>query len=146
MKSWGTTNAACLGERMVIDTSALIAIFDDEPERPYFNELIAGTPVCRISAANYVECAIVLETRRGRTALHDLLVYMTRAGIEIDPVTADHAELAVDAYRTYGRGNHRAALNFGDAFSYALSIATGEPLLFKGSDFALTDVVPAIDL
>ena len=131
---------------MVIDTSALIAIFEDEPERSHFNELIAGTSVCRLSAASYVECSVVLETRRGRTALHDLLVYIARAGIEIEPVTADHAELAVDAYRTYGRGHHSAGLNFGDVFSYALSVATGEPLLFKGSDFALTDVVPATAL
>ena len=127
---------------MVIDTSALIAIFEDEPERGRFNRLIAGASSRRISTVNFVETSVVLETRRGRTAAHDFLVYITRAGIDIEPVTIEQAQLAVEAYRKYGRGRHRAGLNFGDVFSYALSVATGEPLLFKGEDFSLTDVVP----
>ena len=128
---------------MVIDASALIAILEDEPERGAFNRLIAGASVCRLSSVSYVETSIVLETRRGRAAVHDFLVYITRAGIEIEPAKSEHAQIAVDAYRTYGKGQHPAGLNFGDMFSYALSVATGEPLLFRGRDFSLTDVVPA---
>lgn len=130
---------------MVIDSSALIAILEDEPERSTFNRLIAAVPACWISAANYVETSIVLEARRGRAALHDLLVYLTRASIEVAPVTPEQAELATEAYRRYGRGNHPAGLNFGDVFAYALSVSLGEPLLFKGDDFAQTDVLRATD-
>ena len=125
---------------MVIDTSALIAVLENEPERGAFNQLIAGASKRRLSSASFVEASIVLETRRGRTAAHDLLVYIARAGIEIETVTADHARIAVDAYRTYGKGRHPAGLNFGDVFSFALSVATREPLLFKGDGFSLTDV------
>ena len=128
---------------MVIDTSALIAIFEDEPERSVFNRLIAGASSRRISTVNFVETSVVLETRRGRTAAHDLLVFIARAGIYIEPVTAEQAQLAVEAYRSYGKGRHQAGLNFGDVFSYALSAATEEPLLFNGDDFSLTDVKPA---
>lgn len=128
---------------MVIDTSALIAILEDEPERALFNRLIARTSGHLISAANHVETSVVLETRRGRSAVHDFLVYLTRAGIEVEPVTPEHARIAVDAYRTYGKGRHPAGLNFGDVFAYALAMATGEPLLFKGDDFSLTDVAQA---
>ena len=129
---------------MVIDTSALIAILEDESERSLYNRLIAGAATRRLSSANYVETSIVMEARRGRTAVHDLLVYIARAGIEIVEVTEEHAQIAVDAYRTYGKGRHTAGLNFGDVFSYALSVSVDEPLLFKGEGFALTDVVPAI--
>ena len=129
---------------MVLDTSALIAILTDEPERRAFNEAIEGDPVCLLSAANALETRIVLLHRFGEPAVRLFDGYLYRAGIEIVAVTAATADLAYDAYRTFGRGRHAAALNFGDCFAYALARETDEPLLFKGGDFSKTDIVPCL--
>lgn len=128
---------------MVIDTSAIIAVLCDEPERRHFNELIEADPTRLVSAASMLESAIVLGARFGRGGVDDLEAFIAQAGIAVRAFTASQARLASDAYQRYGRGNHRANLNFGDCFAYALAQETGEPLLFKGKDFAQTDVTPA---
>ena len=125
---------------MVIDTSALAAILFDEPERRSFNEKIEADPVRLLSAASFVEAALVIEARLGETGGRELDLFLHRAGIEVVAVDADQAESARRAFRRYGKGRHPAGLNFGDCFAYALAMARGEQLLFKGSDFTLTDV------
>ena len=96
-----------------------------------------------MSAANLLETSIVVESRGGSAAGYELDVFLERAGIELVPVTPRQVEAARLAWRRFGRGNHPARLNFGDCFAYALAEATGEPLLFKGKDFAQTDIEPA---
>jgi ribonuclease VapC len=128
---------------MVIDTSALVAILTDEPERRAFIEAIAGATVRLISAATVLEAGIVMEAKRGEHAGRELDLFLHRAKCEIVPVDAEQAEIARAAYRRYGKGRDAAGLNFGDCFSYALAKARGETLLFKGHDFAKTDAAPA---
>lgn len=128
---------------MVIDTSAILAILLNEPERRSFNEKIEGDPVCLMSAASYFEAAIIIDNRVGHDRGRDLKLLVVEAGIEIMPVTLEQAEIAREAYRRFGRGNHSAGLNFGDCFAYALAKTSDEPLLFKGSDFSRTDLLPA---
>ena len=125
---------------MVIDSSALLAILFDEPERRSFNPMIEADPVRLLSAATFVETAQVIETRLGEPGGREFDLLLHRAAVEIVPVDADQAEIARRALRRFGRGRHPAGLNFGDSFAYALAKTRGEPLLFKGSDFALTDV------
>lgn len=126
---------------MVIDTSALVAILQDEPEADAFADLLADATDPLISAATLFECSMVqARTRRGLENLDDLLL---AAGIRIAAVDIAQAHAARDAWLRYGKGRSPAALNFGDCFSYALATTTGRPLLFKGDDFALTDVTPA---
>lgn len=127
---------------MVIDTSALIAILADEPEGDRFIEVIADAPRAKMSAASYVETGIVLERFPDHAdGLDDLL---NALGIDIVPLSVIQARLAREAFRVYGRGRHAAALNFGDCFSYALAKSAEAPLLFKGNDFARTDIKPAV--
>src|SRR5579863_3726686 len=128
---------------MVIDTSAILAILNDEPERAAFNETIARSEACLISTASFVEASIVVESNRGYEGLRDFDLLIASAGIELVPVDAEQAHIARQAFRQYGKGRHSAALNFGDCFSYALARATGLPLLFKGGDFAKTDIQAA---
>lgn len=126
---------------MVLDTSALVAVLLDEPERPEFVRLIAEAPKRLLSTVSLVEASIVLEARLGEIAGRELDLFVHRARMQTIPVDDEQTELARAAWRTYGKGRHAAALNFGDVFSYALARATGEPLLFKGDDFARTDAV-----
>lgn len=128
---------------MVLDTSAILAILFDEPERDAFVRLIAADPVRLLSAANLVELTFVVESRKGDGGRADLELFLDAAEIEVQPVTAEHARLACDGFRRFGKGRHAANLNFGDVFAYALAKASAEPLLFKGNDFARTDVVTA---
>lgn len=128
---------------MVIDTSALIALLQEEEEAPRFRRLIAGASVCLVSAATQFEASMLALSRRGERGITELQATFTAASAEIVPVTADHARGALEAFRRFGKGRHPAALNFGDCFSYALAHATGEPLLFKGRDFAQTDIKAA---
>jgi ribonuclease VapC len=128
---------------MVIDTSAIIAILQKEPETTGFLALIETDSIRLMTAANYLEAAIIIEDRFGYDGIRDLKLFLSEAGIDIEPVSFDHAETAREAYREYGRGNHPAGLNYGDCFAYALAKATGEPLLFKGNDFVRTDVESA---
>ncbi len=125
---------------MVIDSSALAAIFFREPERQKFLSAITSSSTRIISAANVLEAGIVVESRLGDAAGRELDLFLIRGDFEIVPVNAEQAELARSAWRRYGKGRHRAALNFGDCFAYALAKWAGEPLLAKGTDFASTDV------
>lgn len=130
---------------MIIDTSALIAILRAEPEAVACAKAIERASVRRISAANFVEAAIVIDGSRDPVASRRFDDLCREAGLVIEPVTEAQARIAREAYRDYGRGSgHLAKLNFGDCFAYALAKATGEPLLFKGEDFLHTDVTPAI--
>ncbi len=121
---------------MIVDTSALIAILRDEPEARKFAIAIADAERRRISAANYLETAIVIDGSRDPIASRSFDDLIREAQIAIEPVTAEQARVAREAYRDFGRGTgHPARLNFGDCFAYALAKTTGEPLLFKGDDF-----------
>lgn len=128
---------------MVVDTSALLAIFFREREGAVFAGAIRNELDPLVSAASMLETGIVLDGRIAADATPDLDAFIAGTGLIVEPVTADHARLARAAYRTYGKGNHRANLNFGDCFAYALAKATDRPLLFKGNDFSHTDVVAA---
>ena len=125
---------------MVIDSSALLAILFGEPEKRRFNELIGSHAVRLMSAASYLESAIIIDDRLGYEGARDLSLFLREADIEIEPVTLAQAEIARDAYRRFGRGNHVAALSFGDCFAYALAKTLDAPLLFKGGDFGQTDI------
>jgi len=125
---------------MVLDTSALLAILQDEPERRAFNEAIAAADQRALSVASFVEASIVIEARYGAEGVRDLDLFIERAGIELVPVSVEHGHGARRAYARFGKGRHPAGLNFGDCFPYALANERGEPLLFKGEDFSLTDI------
>jgi ribonuclease VapC len=125
---------------MVIDTSALLAIFLAEPERKPFLDLILQAETRLISAANALETGIVLEARRGESAGSEFDLFLIRANLQIVPVDGEQVEIARSAWRKYGKGRHPASLNFGDCFAYALAKFSGEPLLAKGTDFTLTDL------
>jgi ribonuclease VapC len=125
---------------MVIDSSALLAILFGEPEKRRFNEKIAADAVRMMSAASCLESAIIIDDRLGYEGARDFKMFLAEADIVVEPVTLEQAEVARDAYRRFGKGNHVAALNFGDCFAYALAKTTGEPLLFKGDDFSQTDI------
>jgi ribonuclease VapC len=125
---------------MVIDTSALAAIFFHEPERPTFLEAIVGAENRLLSAASVLEAGMVLEGRQGEAAGREFDLFVIRARLQIVAVDAEQAELARSAWRRYGKGRHAAGLNYGDCFSYALAKATGESLLAKGREFSLTDI------
>jgi len=129
---------------MVIDTSALLAILQDEPERRAMVEAIEGADRRVLSVVSLVEASIVLEARRGPAAARLLDTLVERASIEVLPVDREQGALARQAYARYGRGRHAAGLNFGDCFAYALAAALGESLLYKGDDFSQTDAVPAL--
>lgn len=128
---------------MVIDTSAVLAILQNEPERRAINEAVEAADTRAMSVATLVESSIVLEARYGPEGVRDLDLYVAKAQVALVPVDAEQAHLARDAFRKYGKGRHRAGLNFGDCFSYALARSLAEPLLFKGDDFMHTDLVAA---
>jgi ribonuclease VapC len=125
---------------MTIDSSAIIAIFMNEPECLFFQNQILAAETRIMSAVSLVETGIVLEARLGAAVVRDLERYLDRLAIAVAAVDADLAWRALTAWRKYGKGRHRARLNLGDCFSYALSQSTGEPLLAKGEDFARTDL------
>ena len=130
---------------MIVDTSALIAILYDEPEARACVAAIHAAPQRRISAANFFEAAIIIDGARSPVSSRRLDDLVKEARLVIEPVTEQQARIAREAYRDYGRGSgHPARLNFGDCFAYALTRATGEPLLFKGNDFVHTDITPAL--
>ena len=125
---------------MVIDTSALVAVLFDEPERARLVQLITADPRRLISAGTLLESSIVIEARRGEAAGRELDLLLHRLGATVVPFDEAQSTLARAAWRRYGKGHHAAGLNLGDCFAYALSRLSGEPLLFKGTDFGLTDV------
>jgi ribonuclease VapC len=129
---------------MIVDTSALIAILRVEPDAPDHAAAIEAAAVRRISAANFVEAAVVMDSARDPVVSRRFDELVSAAELRIEPVTEGQARIARDAYRDFGKGSgHAAGLNFGDCFAYALAKEKGEPLLFKGNDFVHTDIVPA---
>jgi ribonuclease VapC len=130
---------------MVIDTSAILAILQREPERRSFLEAIEAADSTRMSVASFVETSIVIESRYGSEGLRDLDRFISRGSIELIPVDSEQGQLARSAFSRFGKGRHRAGLNYGDCFSYAAAINLGEPLMCKGDDFIHTDV-PMLDV
>jgi ribonuclease VapC len=129
---------------MIIDTSALVAILRDEREAKDCALAIERNPTRRVSAANFVETALVIDGSRDPIASRRFDDLVKEARIVIEPVSEAQARIAREAYRDFGKGSgHPAKLNFGDCFAYALAKTTGEPLLFKGDDFIHTDIIPA---
>jgi len=130
---------------MIIDASALIAILRAEPDAATYAEAIEKAHHRRISAANFLEAAVVIDRTGDPIASRRFDDLIRETQIEIEPVTERQARIAREAYRDFGKGSkHRASLNFGDCFAYALARDKGEPLLFKGIDFDRTDVAPAL--
>ncbi len=130
---------------MILDTSALLAILRAEPDALEYAKAMADATIRRISAANYVEAAAVIDAGHDPIASRRFDELLREAQCVIEPVTDAQAGIAREAYRDFGRGtSHPAKLNFGDCFAYALAKAMNEPLLFKGNDFKYTDVTPAI--
>jgi ribonuclease VapC len=128
---------------MIVDSSALLAMLLKEPEGRLIDKAIADSGDCRISSGNYLETSIVALARNGPDGLRDLDLIIARFRIEIAPFTESQAYLARHAAARFGKGRHPAKLNFGDCMAYALAKETGEELLFKGTDFGLTDVAVA---
>lgn len=115
----------------------------NEPDAEHYRGAVTGAERCLMSVANFLEASIVLEAQVGFDGGGELDLLIEETPIQLVAVTADHAQAARRAWRQFGKGNHPAALNFGDCFAYALAKETGEPLLFKGNDFALTDIETA---
>jgi ribonuclease VapC len=130
---------------MIVDTSAVIAVLKEESDAPRFLRVLTmSAEPKRISAANYLEAAIVVDANRNPLLSRRLDDLIVQTEIRAEPVTLEHAEIARAAYRDFGRGSsHPAQLNFGDCFAYALAKSMREPLLFKGDDFWHTDVAIA---
>ena len=132
---------------MIIDTSALIAILRAEPDAGEMARAIERAQIRRISAASWLETAVVIDASRDPVASRRFDELVQTAELQVEPVTGDQARIARDAYRDFGKGSgHKAGLNFGDCFAYALAKSTGEDLLFKGNDFGHTDITSALDL
>jgi ribonuclease VapC len=131
---------------MVVDTSAVIASLLGESETEAYARALANDSKKMISAFNALESAIVIEAKKGEAGGRELALLLHHASIETIPLNRDQAELALSAWRKYGKGNHPAGLNIGDCCAYALAKYSGEPLLFKGEDFSQTDIPPAIDV
>lgn len=130
---------------MIVDTSALVAVLRAEPDAELYTRAIQDAPVRRLSAASYLETGVVVDGRRDPVASRRFDDLLAEAGFIIEPVTAEQARIAREAFRDFGKGSgHAAGLNFGDCFAYALARDKGEKLLFKGTDFARTDVASAI--
>jgi ribonuclease VapC len=129
---------------MVIDTSALLAILKVEPEALAFVDCLKPPGPRRLSAATLLEARIVVERQLGPAGQAELDLLLSRAAITAVPLEELHVHWALEGWRRYGKGRHRAGLNLGDCFSYGLAKALNAPLLFKGDDFAATDVLAAL--
>lgn len=129
---------------MVLDTSALLVLLLDEPEAEAFRTAVEDDRTRLVSAATLLETGIVIEVRKGEAAGRELDLLIHKAEITVVPVDTEQVAEARRAYRRFGRGRHAAGLNLGDVFAYALARTSGEPLLFKGDDFARTDIARAI--
>ncbi|SRR5260370_41824967 len=128
---------------MIVDSSVIIAVLRGEADAVAISGALQRAPICRMSAVTYVEAAVVTDSNRNPVLSRRFNDLLRDVGIQIESVTARQAEIARQAYRDFGKGRHRAGLNFGDCFSYALAKEMDEPLLFKGHDFRHTDVEPA---
>jgi ribonuclease VapC len=131
---------------MVVDTSAIVAVLRYESDAQRFSQALADAPQAWMSAVTRVELSLVIEGRNREAGRADLEDFLRRSQIGIIPVSLQQAEIAIEAFRQFGKGRHRAALNIGDCFSYALAKATDLPLLFKGNDFIHTDIRPALNV
>jgi ribonuclease VapC len=129
---------------MVLDTSALLALLLDEPEAEDFRAAVEDDTTRLVSAATLLETALVIEARKGEPGGRELDNLIQKADVVVVPVDVEHVSEAKRAYRRFGKGRHAAGLNFGDVFAYALARTAGEPLLFKGEDFAKTDIARVI--
>jgi ribonuclease VapC len=129
---------------MIVDSSAVLAIMLSEQDSEAYLDALLSVGPRRMSVANWLETAMVIDRRGTTAAASGFEEFMRDADIEVMPVTASQGTLARAAWQRYGRGNHPAKLNYGDCFAYALAKETREPLLFKGNDFARTDVEPAL--
>ncbi len=129
---------------MIVDSSAILAILFAEPDAAVFAAAMSAADSCKISAATFVEVAVVVEAQTKGRGNSQLDAFLRRAGLVIEPVTEEQGHLARQAYSDFGKGRHPASLNFGDCFSYALAKASGEALLFKGGDFSRTDIESAL--
>ncbi len=129
---------------MIVDSSAILAILLGEDDDERYLTAIDEADRSRMSVASFVETAIVADSHAGPGGGRDLDAFIRHARILIEPVTEEQAHIARQAYADFGRGKHKAGLNFGDCFAYALARVTGEPLLFKGQDFRRTDVESAL--
>jgi len=128
---------------MIVDSSAVIAVLRNEPDASELSDALLRAPVCRMSAVTYVESAVVTDGNRNPVLSRRFDDLLRDLEVRIETVTLAQAEIARQAYRDFGKGRHKAGLNFGDCFAYALAKEMDEPLLFKGSDFRHTDVEPA---
>jgi ribonuclease VapC len=129
---------------VIVDASALLAILFAEDDAVRYAQAIAKADACRISAVNFAEAGISVDRQAGVAAGRELDTLVRRAGLSVEPVTVEQAHVARQAYLDFGKGNHPAGLNFGDCFAYALARETGEQLLYKGNDFAKTDIRSAL--
>jgi ribonuclease VapC len=131
---------------MIVDTSAIVAILRDEPDAESFASAIAGAKIRRVSAANYVEAAAVIDGSRDPVASRRFDDFVREAALRVEVVTVEQARMAREAYKDFGKGSgHPAQLNFGDCFAYALAKAMSEPILFKGQDFKRTDLTSVLE-
>ncbi|MGA2808669.1 MAG: type II toxin-antitoxin system VapC family toxin [Terracidiphilus sp.] len=128
---------------MIVDSSAIVAILFEEPEARLFDVAIAKSGVSHMSSAGLLEASMILQARKGADGVRDLDLLLARFRIEIVAFTESQARLARVAFDRFGKGRHPAQLNFGDCMAYALARETGEELLFKGTDFAQTDIAIA---
>lgn len=129
---------------MIVDASALLAILLNEREARRFSEALAGVAIPLMSVANFLEVAIRVDRAPEPLLIRKFEALMELTQIRLEPVSLHQARIARRAYVEFGRGRHRAGLNFGDCFAYALAKETGLPLLFKGDDFAHTDLKSAL--
>ena len=125
---------------MVVDTSAVMAVLQLEPEAVTFARAIEEATVCLVSAVSLLEAGILTESRKGPEGARDLDAFLKDADMRVVPFDSEQAEIARSAYSRFGKGRHRASLNLGDCAAYALARSSGEALLFKGNDFSETDV------
>ncbi|HET7891687.1 MAG TPA: type II toxin-antitoxin system VapC family toxin [Candidatus Sulfotelmatobacter sp.] len=125
---------------MIVDASAVIAILQGDREAKAMADALDRAPTCRMSAVGYVEAGIVTDSNRNPILSRRLDDLIRDAEIQVESVTPKQAEIARYAYRDFGKGRHKAGLNLGDCFAYALAKEAGEPLLFKGADFRHTDI------
>lgn len=125
---------------MILDSSAIVAVLRNEPESPRFTKAMATAEGISTSAVSYVESAVVIESGGDAIASRRFDDFFRVSQVVIEPVTVRQAKIAREAYRDFGKGRHKAGLNFGDCFAYALAKDLDEPLLFKGTDFRHTDV------
>jgi ribonuclease VapC len=127
---------------MIVDSSAVVAILRTEPEAARFLQAIESAKRCCVSAVSYVEAANIIDRGADAIARRRFDDFFRLSHIAIEQVTPRQAEIARLAYRDFGKGRHKAGLNFGDCFAYALAKEKDEPLLFKGDDFRHTDIEP----